>query len=362
MTVAILLARIFENPVKLWSIHKMLSDPMPTPRKKLCLVICGGTITMAPDPLTGALVPSKDINQLLDLVPELKTVADFESLFITAVDSANITPSVWVQIAQAIVERFDDFDGFIVTHGTDTMAYTASALSFLLQGLSKPVILTGAQTPIFQSVGSDARNNLTFSAIFALQDVAEVCIFFGAELMRGNRTRKLSEFDFDAFKSINSPPLGKIGIRPKLADHRIGREHRSLKPVPTLDSRIFLLKFFPGLRPEFFEHILSAGYNGIVIEGFGAGNLPSSAELSTAIRRTVDSGVPVIVTTQCIIGAADMFLYQGGQSAINSGAISARDMTSEAAVTKLYWVLSQTRNMAEIERLMKCCLVGEISE
>lgn len=337
---------------------------------KLCLVIAGGTITMRQDAPTNSLVPGFDLEQLLRRVPELTQMADWQSVFVCDIDSTNMTPALWVKIARVIAERHDQVEGFIVLHGTDTMAYTASALSFLLQGITKPVIVTGAQTPIYSLGGSDAHNNLVFSARFATQDIAEVCIFFGSELLRGNCTRKYSEYDFDAFKSFNLSALGKVGIRPKLFDHRIKRpsakdqyneaKGKILAPCD-LTKPVFLMKYFPGLAPEVIPQLISLGYRGIVIEGVGPGNLPTHIDFPSQIKRASEQGVPIVVATQCIIGAAEMFLYEVGYQAEKSGAISALDMTPESALTKLSWVLEQTSDLSEIKKLMQTNLVGEIS-
>jgi L-asparaginase len=317
---------------------------------------------MVKDSESGVLVPSIHASaRILDQVPELSALAHVDAHFVTNVDSSNVLPDLWVRMARAIAERVNDYDGFVITHGTDTMAYSASALSFLLQGLGKPVIFTGAQMPITEAFGSDARNNLVFATEFATLDVGEVCLFFGSELLRGNRSRKFSQFDFDAFKSFNIPPLGKIGIRPKLAEHRLQRKPSNLRSVPELDQAVFLLKYFPGLKPEAISQIIKLGYRGIVIEGVGAGNLPSVLDFAGEIKLATEAGIPVVVTTQCIVGAAEMHIYEVGKFAERNGAISAMDMTPEAALTKLMWVLTQSGNMAEIRSLMLQNLAGEVS-
>ncbi|MDZ4786833.1 MAG: asparaginase [bacterium] len=328
---------------------------------KLCLVICGGTITMTRDPKSGTLIPAYILSDLLKRVPELETIAEYDTVFVSDIDSTNMTPEIWVRAARVIAEKANDYDGFIVTHGTDSMAYSASALSFLLQGLGKPVIFTGSQTSISEITGSDARNNLIFAAKFAKEDIGEVAIYFGNELLRGNRARKFSQFDFDAFKSFNMPPIGKAGIRPKLAEHRIKRSCQNLKPVPDLKKGVFLLKYFPGLQPNIIGNILKLGYHAMVIEGLGAGNLPTHIDFASEIKRATAAGIPIVVTTQCIVGAAEMHIYEVGKNAEINGAISGLDMTPEAAVTKLHWILSQTTDFAEITKLVQTNLVGELS-
>ncbi|MBX7143283.1 MAG: asparaginase [Oligoflexia bacterium] len=333
-----------------------------TTSAKLCLLICGGTITMVQDPRTKTLVPSTEIAELTKQVPELASIAKIDSLFVTNIDSSNMLPDTWVRIAEIIVQRAEQYDGFVVTHGTDTMAYTASAMSFLLQGLGKPVVFTGAQMPISEEFGSDARNNLVFAATFATQDIGEVCIFFGAELLRANRARKFSQFDFDAFKSFNTPAIGKIGIRPKLAEHRIRRALPSRLATPHLEQSVYLLKYFPGMKASIIPLIIAQGFRGIVIEGVGAGNLPSVLDFAGEIKRATNSGVPVVMTTQCIVGAAEMYIYEVGKFAEQNGAISAFDMTPEAALTKLMWVLGQTSAIDDVRSLMQRNLAGEMSE
>jgi L-asparaginase type I len=317
---------------------------------------------MAKDPASGVLVPSETSSTLLAQVPELKEIADVEAVFVTNIDSSNVLPDLWVRLARLISDKAHAFDGFVVTHGTDTMAYTASALSFLLQGFGKPVVFTGAQMPIAEKFGSDARNNLVFATEFATLDVGEVSIFFGSDLLRANRSRKFSQFDFDAFKSFNCPPIGKIGIRPKLFDHRIRREAGRATAVANLEHKVFLLKYFPGLEPEIISRVVDSGYRGVVIEGVGAGNLPTVINFASEIRRATERGVPVVMTTQCIVGAAEMHIYEVGKLAERNGAISALDMTPEAALTKLMWCLCQTRDVAEIGKLMSRNLAGELSD
>lgn len=332
-------------------------NPLP----KLCLLTCGGTITMVRDLASNTLVPPTNNTDLSRQVAELASIANIDSTYITNIDSSNVLPELWVLIAQSIIERANKYDGFVITHGTDTMAYTASALSFLLQGLGKPVVMTGAQMPISEEFGSDARNNLIFASKFATEDVGEVSIFFGSELLRGNRTRKFSQFDFDAFKSFNLPPIGKIGIRPKLSEHRIHRSNDCKVAPPRLEPKVFLLKYFPGMAPEIIQLLIQQGYKGIVIEGVGAGNLPTVLDFAAKIRAATELAVPVVMTTQCIVGAAEMQIYEVGKFAEQSGAISAFDMTPEAALTKLMWVLGQTRDLAAIRALMQRSLVGEVS-
>lgn len=328
---------------------------------KICILFCGGTIAMRVDPKSNALVPSTSTQELINLIPDLAAIAQVSTEYVTNVDSSNIMPRNWVEIARRIEKLYDQYDGFVVTHGTDTMAYTASALSFLLQGLSKPIIFTGSQRPLEDKLGSDARNNLIFATTFATLDIAEVCIFFGFELMRANRVRKFSQFDFDAFKSFNLPALGKIGLRPSLAEHRQKRSKRQLSNVVNLDKKVFLLKYFPGLDPHIISNVIDMGYAGIVIEGVGAGNLPSEVDFASAIKAALTRGVPVVMTTQCIVGAAEMHIYEVGKLIEQSGAISVLDMTCEAALSKLAWALTQSNDIIKISNLMRNCLVGEIS-
>jgi len=303
-----------------------------------------------------------DSQDLLALVPGINNLADFDFKFVANIDSTNMHPGIWKKLAQAIYENYNKYDGFVVAHGTDTMAYTASALSFALRNLSKPVVLTGAQKPIFD-LASDAQNNLINAAKTALLSISEVCIVFGTKILRGNRAQKRSESKLNAFWSPVVLPLGYIALEPEIYAERVYHpKEGELKYTPDFESEVIFCQIFPGLNPKYIEMAIDNGVRGIVLNSYGAGNVPSGDfSLFPAINKAVKAGIPVVITTQCVEGSAKMFLYEPGGAALEAGAISAFDMTSEAAVTKLMWILAQTKNLEEIKAMMQMNFCGEIT-
>lgn len=331
-------------------------------KPKICLVVAGGTIGMSKDEKTGSLTPSKTNKTILEKVPELSEIAEIESVFVTDIDSTNMTIEVWNKIAETIAERNDDYDGFVVTHGTDTMAFTASSLSFQLQNLSKPVVFTGSQLSLNDKTRSEARSNLIFAVQYAGLNIAEVGIFFGNKLLRANRAHKASQFDFDAFESYNYPLLGKSGIRPHLFPYRKKRKNRKLEVYKIENKKIALIKYYLQMEPEIIDYYIDQGYDGLVIEGVGPGNLPTNRPFAEKIQKAIKLGIPVVINSQCEIGGVELEAYEVGKQLEDVGAISAKDMTYEAAYTKLLWVLSNTSDMNNIKRLMEKNVVGELSD
>lgn len=324
--------------------------------KNICLLVTGGTIGMVEDPNTGAIVPPENPVDFEQVVPELARLPDhfpderpnFAGYQIIAnLDSTNVGPEHWQLVAQAVYERIDEFDGFVITHGTDTMAYTASALSYMLPNLDKPIILTGAQIPLTGSLVTDARTNLLNAFRAASLDFSEVAILFGSKLLRGNRAVKLSGFDFDAFTSFSVPELGRVGIRIELNDSALRQSPRasgSVRLESDLNANVVLLKLSPGLLPGVVDAIVDTGIDGLVIEAFGAGNVPNEdagdRSLLDSVGRATDNGVVVVISTQVHIGAAELS-YVAGKDYLQVGALSSYDMTSAAAVVKLMWLLGK---------------------
>lgn len=331
-------------------------------KNKILLVFAGGTMAMNKDS-EGALRPSITHNQIIDKIPELTEIGDIYTEFVTDIDSTNIDISIWNKIANVIADNYYKFDGFVVIHGTDTMAYTASALSFMLQKLDKPVIFTGSQLPIADKTRSEARSNLLHATHFACMDVAEVCIFFGSKLHRGNRAHKASQFDFDAFRSYNLGILGKVGVKPLLYEHRKVKNDRKLEVnIFNENIKIGLIKFFPGMKHEIISEYLNLGYDGLVVEGVGPGNLPTAEEFTDEIVQATNKSVPIVLVTQCEIGTAELDTYEVGMKAHQAGAISGSDMTTEAAIAKLYWVLSSNQNdLKTVREKVEKEIVGELS-
>ncbi len=329
-------------------------------KPKVLLVTTGGTITMLRGP-RGELCPCEDAARLIATIPELKQLADIDVVSVANVDSSNLTPDFWLDLSKAIFQRINDYTGFVVAHGTDTLCYTASALSFLLQELNKPVIITGAQVPL-EEVGSDGRTNLINAVRVAISDLAEVAVVFGTLIIRGTRAKKMSVFDMQAFISVNDVPLGTIGLSIKFSDFARLRSRRKPLFRPFLNENVAMLPVYPGIKPEVIEY-LAGSHDGIVIEGYGAGNIPTGDKsLIPVIAAAIARGVPVVVCTQCIVGSTEMELYQVGRAALDAGAIPAMDMTPETTMVKLMWVLGQTRDIATIDSMMQKCFVGELHE
>ena len=278
-------------------------------------------------------------------------------------DSSNITVENWNQIGRDIKERYEEYDGFVVMHGTDTMAYTASALSFMLDGLSKPVVLTGSQIPLCE-VRSDARENIITSMIIAAEStIPEVCIYFRGKLLRGNRATKISSDMLIAFDSPNCESLAHAGVSILTNTKMIRPRGEGLQFWPFNDNQIAVLKIFPGIQFEIFENIMTDKLKGIVIEAFGAGNIPQNDDsIIRVLKKAKNKGIHIIVCTQCLKGVATIGQYETSRSLTDSGAICGYDMTVEAAVTKLYYLLSRGYIDSDIRALMECDIRGELSK
>ena len=309
----------------------------------------------------GDLVPCQSASMLLDLVPEARQIADIDLLPIANIDSTNLEPSLWLTLAKTIFDQMKEYDGFVLTHGTDTLAYTSAALSFMLQELGKPVIITGSQVPL-EEIGSDGRGNLINSFRVAVSDIAEVAVVFGSLIMRGTRAKKTSAFDMQAFTSANDPPLGHIGLSIKFNPDIRFRAKRKPLLQAHLDSNIAMLPVYPGLKPEVLE-FLAKSHHGVILEGYGAGNIPTEGlSLVPAIQQATTRNVPVVVCTQCLVGSTEMELYQVGRAALKAGAIPAMDMSPETALVKLMWVRGQASDLPTIDSLMQKSFAGELHE
>ena len=335
-------------------------------KKRVCILYTGGTIGMVPTEL-GYAPKQKYFSSLLDEISQLKNkdmpnwdVVEFDPLL----DSANVAVEQWVNIGREIRDRYNNYDGFVVLHGTDTMSYTASALSFMLDGLNKPVVFTGSQIPLCE-LRSDGRDNLINSMLIAADGVAnEVCLYFAGKLLRGNRSTKVSADELMAFASPNYPALANVGIdimynRQALMMSKQAREFSltEMKQVP-----IGVLKIFPGIQFELFEQIVAEKLDGVVLETFGEGNIPSNNHtLVNSIRRASQNGAIVSVCSQCYSGSTRLGIYATSNALKESGAVGCYDMTTEAAVAKLYYLFSCGYPKEMIKELMTQNLRGEIS-
>ena len=336
------------------------------------LIYTGGTIGMIENPETGAL-ENFDFDHLLRHVPELKRfnyhICSYQ--FDPPIDSSDMEPLMWAKIVEIIHYNYERFDGFVILHGTDTMAYTASALSFMLENLGKPVILTGSQLPI-GTLRTDGKENLITAIEIAAARrpdgspmVPEVCIFFENELMRGNRTTKINAENFNAFRSFNYPPLAKAGIHIRYNEHLIRRPDptRPMKPHYLFDTNVVMLTLFPGIQESIIDSVLHVpNLKAVVLKTYGSGNAPQKDWFIQQLKEATERNIIIVNITQCPSGAVEMRRYETGLQLLHAGVISGYDSTPECAVTKLMFLLGHGLNHSELRRLMDSNLAGEITK
>lgn len=332
------------------------------------LIYTGGTIGMKTDPETGVLVPF-DFNDIQEEIPAIRNLGvEIGTLILNPIDSSNVTPQLWVDLAMIIRDNYDKYDGFVVLHGTDTMSYTASALSFMLENLSKPVVFTGSQIPM-GVLRTDGRENLvTAIEIAAAKDdgravVPEVCLYFQNSLFRANRTTKHSAEELDAFRSENYPPLAEVGVSIHFNRQNImPLADGEFKIHTRMESDLMVVKIFPGLTEGFLRGMLSVeGVKGVILETYGAGNAPTTGWFIDTVTEFVRKGLPVVNVTQCRNGSVAMELYETGVKLQQAGVISGYDSTFEAAMTKLMFLLGQGLSGAGLASAMQGQLRGEIT-
>ena len=336
--------------------------------KKILIIYTGGTIGMKKTD-NGYTPAAGYISEALLSIPDMSR-PDFPAWDLyemsPLLDSSNMTVSEWNNIATVIYNNYNCYTGFVILHGTDTMAYTASALSFILLGLDKPVIFTGSQIPLSE-IRSDGRENLITSVLIAADGIArEVCLYFSGKLLRGNRAMKMSADGLIAFDSPNYPHLADVGVAIKYnmpallpKKERLGRK---LTFVPFAEIPIGVLKVFPGIRFELFEEIMTEKLSGIVLETFGAGNIPGSGDaLLPIIKKAFAAGTVITVCSQCPAGTVTLGAYETSASLKAAGAVSGRDMTTEAAVCKLYHLFSMGIPNDKMKQMMEADLCGELS-
>ena len=338
---------------------------------RILIVYTGGTIGMIEDPDTKALRPF-DFSHLMENVPKVKMLNyEIDNIqFNPPIDSSDMNISHWQQIARSIADNYDDYDGFVVLHGTDTMAYTASALSFMLDNLQKPIIITGSQLPIGEVRTDGEENLITALQIAAAKDsdghpmVQEVAILFENYLWRGNRATKRSADNFNAFKSNNYPELAKVGLSINFFKESLMRNNSSgaLNPQYNLDPSVLVIDLFPGLSKEVLEHLLSTpGIKGIVLRTYGAGNAPTASWFIDLIKKTVDSGVVILNVTQCVNGGVHTNRYVSGDVLAATGVISGADITFEAAVTKMMFLFGLGLDANQVKYYLERPLAGEMT-
>ena len=339
-------------------------------KPRILIIYTGGTIGMIHDVASQTLVPF-DFDHLIENVPKVKMLNyDIDNIqFAHPIDSSDMNPAYWQQIVSSISDNYDNYDGFVVLHGTDTMAYTASALSFMLQDLAKPVIITGSQLPIGE-VRTDGEENLitALQIAAAVADdnrpmVQEVAILFENYLWRGCRATKRSADHFNAFRSNNYPFLAQIGLGITYnIDALDRREGKKLKVFPELDTAVTCIDLFPGLTESSLRHLLSnPGIKGVVLRTFGAGNGPTDPWFVNAIKDACQRGTTILNVTQCVNGAVDPERYASGDMLAAAGVISGCDITFEAAITKMMHLFAQNISHQELCRRLRTSIVGEMT-
>lgn len=351
----------------------MISDKFHGPKASILLIYTGGTIGMKEDPVLQALTPF-DFSQILEEVPELAKFAyKIDSYtFDPLIDSSDVEPSLWISLVRLIEERYDDYDGFVILHGTDTMAYSASTLSFMIEGLTKPVIFTGSQLPI-GTPRTDGKENLISSVeIAAAKDeeghplVPEVCICFDNVLIRGNRSRKFNSDNFRAFRSEDYPPLAEAGISIRYNSSLIRKpESWEARPLfhKKLDTRVSILKIHPGITPGVVRDILlGKETRAVILETYGAGNAPSKEWFLSLVKEAAESGKIILNVTQCVAGRVNMDIYATGKNLKAAGVINGYDSTTESALGKLFYLLGVFEKNEQAKAGLEMDLRGEISK
>ena len=351
----------------------MISDRFHGPKASILLIYTGGTIGMKEDPVLQALTPF-DFSQILEEVPELAKFAyKIDSYtFDPLIDSSDVEPSLWISLVRLIEERYDDYDGFVILHGTDTMAYSASTLSFMIEGLTKPVIFTGSQLPI-GTPRTDGKENLISSVeIAAAKDeeghplVPEVCICFDNVLIRGNRSRKFNSDNFRAFRSEDYPPLAEAGISIRYNSSLIRKpESWDARPLfhKKLDTRVSILKIHPGITPGVVRDILlGKETRAVILETYGAGNAPSKEWFLSLVKEAAESGKIILNVTQCVAGRVNMDIYATGKNLKAAGVINGYDSTTESALGKLFYLLGVFEKNEQAKAGLEMDLRGEISK
>jgi len=340
-------------------------------QRSILLIYTGGTIGMKQDPETLTLKPF-NFNQILEEVPELKKfgyIIDSIS-FDPIIDSSDVNIEFWVELVSIIKNNYEKYDGFVILHGTDTMAFSASAISFMLENLEKPIVFTGSQLPIGM-LRTDGKENLISSIEIAASIdekgkpfVPEVCIYFESQLYRGNRTTKYNAENFRAFRSPNYPVLANVGIHIIYDKSAINYPHKwgkKLKVTTKLDTNVAILKLFPGIGKEYVDAVLNMpNLRGLVLETFGSGNSPCLKWFLESIRKCVKRGVVVVNVTQCQAGSVDMEAYANGLVLKKAGVVSGYDITTESAITKLFFILGSESNTKIIKSYIQSNLRGEI--
>ncbi|HJV46524.1 MAG TPA: asparaginase [Bacillota bacterium] len=325
--------------------------------KRILLLATGGTIASVPG--EEGLAPGLMVHELLHYLPDHNETIQLDSINLMNVDSTNMQPESWVEMAQTVYDHYDSYDGFVITHGTDTLGYTSAALSYMLQNLSKSVVVTGSMIPIsFEE--SDAKRNMMDAIRFACENVGGVYVVFDGKVISGTRAVKVKSKSNSAFMSINFPYIARFdGLHVHYLEHVPVGERGPVKLDTSICNEVFVLKLFPGITPEIFDYIKQT-YRGVIIESYGNGGIPfKNRNLLPKIDELIEAGVAVVITTQCLEEGTDLQRYEVGRKLSKKLIISPQDMNSEAIVTKLMWVLGKTNNLGQIIEMMETPIAND---
>ncbi len=332
--------------------------------KNILVIYTGGTIGMHHDH-KGVLRPF-DFQKINEQVPELKKLnaVIHHHAFENLIDSSNVTPQFWIELATLIEKKYKDYDGFVILHGTDTMAYSASALSFMLENLAKPVIFTGSQLPL-GAIRTDAKRNLITTIELAASEVVipEVCIYFSSQLFRGNRVEKFTSSQFDAFQSLNYPVLAETGVDIKYNQQQIlPLTKKKFKVYKNLNPHIGLIRIFPGITGQWMENVFATKkLKAVVLETYGSGNAPTEKWFIESLQHAIAKGIIILNVSQCSGGRVEQGKYETSYHLKKMGVISGSDITTEAALTKLMFLFGQNLEKKKIEKMMQQSLRGELT-